>query len=59
MYLCSISDVLSLTNLNIRVHGSPEICDAEDTVRALECLLQGVFVAEVGFYDFAPALLEF
>lgn len=58
MYLCSISDVLSLTNLNVGIHGCPEVCDAEDTVRALECLLKRVYVAEVGLNNVASTFLQ-
>lgn len=43
-YLRCIGNVLALTDLNIRVHGRPKICDAEDSISAFECLLQALLV---------------
>lgn len=39
VYFCTIRHILPLLNLNIRRHGGPEICDAEDAV----CALKGFF----------------
>lgn len=50
-FLGCICNVLSLSNLDLRVHGLPVVSDEEDGMRPLNCLGNGILRIEVGLRE--------
>lgn len=48
----NISDVLPLLYLPLFIQHFLPVCNREDSIRPIQCLLQGLLVVEIGFDEF-------